>query len=72
MPLDSVSQEQAIQSSNQIFLQRLFEVERSSLNKVNFEIEIKRKIKRKIILKKRSFLVPLSFWYSYEVRFFMF
>lgn len=53
MPLDSVSQEQAIQSSNQIFLQRLFEVERSSLNKVNFEIEIKRKIKRKIILKKR-------------------
>jgi hypothetical protein len=41
-PLDPKFSEQAVQTSNFIFMRRLLEVERANLRKLNFEIEKKR------------------------------
>lgn len=40
-PLDANMDDQAGQTSNQIILKRLLEVERSNLRKINFELEKK-------------------------------
>jgi hypothetical protein len=41
-PLDANMDDQAAQTSNQIILKRLLEVERSNLRKINFELEKKK------------------------------
>lgn len=41
-PLEADFSEQALQTSNQMILRRLLEVERTNLRKVNFELELKR------------------------------
>jgi hypothetical protein len=46
-PLEANLDDQASQTSNQIILKRLLEVERSNLRKINYELEIKRQYSQK-------------------------
>jgi hypothetical protein len=48
-PLEANLDEQASQNSNQIILQRLLEVERSNLRKINYELDVKRQYSQKRI-----------------------